>query len=157
MGTKHKSHIYSIEQKETAKELYMQYRPFLEIAAETGLSIYAINWYARKYWRQERDLAKTQVIQLLGEQKAKAFAEIGMHGMDLLVRSLREHSKNGTILSVKEAFALSNIITNIDKIVRLDEGAPTDIISDMKPSTREEVIEVINVDPFFKRLPGGKE
>jgi uncharacterized protein YjcR len=152
-----KSYVYTKDQIEKAHQLYLKYTPYEEMAAMTGMSVYAMKWYAKKGWRKERDLLKSQIIDLLGESKAKSFAEIGKHGMDLLVRSLQEHTRNGTILSVKEALALSNIITNIDKIVRLEDGLPTDIVKDIMPADQSEIIELVQADPFYKQLPAKKE
>lgn len=152
-----KSYVYTKDQIEKGRLLFLQYRSYEEISEMTGMTVYALKWYAKKSWRKERDMHKNQIIELLGESKAKAFAEIGMHGMELLCRSLREHAKNGTILSVKESFALSNIITNIDKIVRLEDGLPTDIVKDIAPADQGEIIELVQADPFYKRLPAKKE
>jgi len=44
---------------------------------------------------------------------------------------------------------LTNIITEIDRIIRLDDGEPTDIISEHKPVTVIELREKLKKDPFF--------
>lgn len=148
-----KARAYTQEQVEMGRRMYMDYKTNQEISIATGMSIYAVKFWAKKYWKIERDLHKSQIIELLGDAKGRAFAEISMYGMELLVRSLKEHAQNGTILSLKESFALSHILTNIDKMIRLDDGTPTDIIKDIKPADRGEIIQLVQADPFYKKLP----
>lgn len=151
-----RTRVYTKEQILAAQDMYMNYKSLAEICAMTGMSIYAVKFYSHKYWRKERQLSKSQILDLLGESRGKAFAEISLYGMELLVRSLKDHAKNGTVLTIKESFALSHILSNIDKMVRLDSGEPTDIIKDIKPADRGEIIQLIQSDPFYKQLPANK-
>lgn len=50
--------------------------------------------------------------------------------------------------TMQEARMASDIMSSLDKITRLDEGNPTDIISDDKPLTITEVQKKIAKDPF---------
>jgi len=153
MHKESRARVYSREQIEKGRDMYMQYKSYMDIAAETGMSIYAVKFYCKQHWKKDRELHKSQIIEVLGETRGKAFAEISIYGLELLVKSLKDHAKNGTILSVKDSFALSHILTNIDKMIRLDEGNPTDIIKDVKPADRGEIIQLIQADPFYKQLP----
>ena len=44
---------------------------------------------------------------------------------------------------------LTHIVSEIDKILRLDEGEPTDIIAEHKPATIIELQEKLKRDPFY--------
>ena len=48
-----------------------------------------------------------------------------------------------------EARNLTTIVSEIDRILRLDDGEPTDIISQHKPATVIELKQKLKADPFF--------
>lgn len=56
-------------------------------------------------------------------------------------------------VSLKDAKTISEILGTLDKIIRLDERSPTEIIKVDKPASLEEVREFIRMnDPFLQRI-----
>ena len=63
---------------------------------------------------------------------------------------VRIKADNPEELKAHEAKALMDIISNMDKIMRLDAGSPTDIIEETKPVDVIEIRKkILKADPFL--------
>ena len=140
---------YEEAQVAAAREMYLRYVPLKRIEEATGIILGTIRYYADSKWRKEREAAKSDLIDALSDSKRVLFTKIVAYGLDTLANSLQKLKEDDVALSPKEMSAISGIITDIDKIVRLDEGNPTEILANTKPTTIIELKKRLTAaDPF---------
>lgn len=139
-------------QRELARNLYMSYQSRDEIVEKSGMSMSSLKYYIHKSWYKEREASKYQMVQALSDSKKKVLTSIVSDGLELVARSMKEWVRSGKVLTPKEADSISKIITDADKISKLDEGSPTDILGEIKPATYVEIREAreraLELDPF---------
>jgi hypothetical protein len=139
--------VYTSAQTDMAKAMFMNYKTYNEIANATGINPYTVRQKCGK-WKKERDVQKYEVLKALVDHKKQFFVDLTTSGLELLVRNIKDLNNEKATLSVKELASISDIITNIDKIIRLDDGTATEIVTEIKPATREQIVELVRNDPF---------
>lgn len=132
----------------SAKEMYFQYLPYKDILKSTGMTLGALQHYASKYWRREREQFKGELLELMSERKAHFFSEISRYGLEIVLRGLKERVEAGATPTPKEMQAIMSVLNDIDRITRLDRGDPTEIVEEHKPATIVELREALSKDPF---------
>jgi hypothetical protein len=148
MGTPTK---YTPEQIALAKKMYMQYRSHKDIMSATGIGRQSLTHHIGTSWKNERELMKREVFDALAEGKRAAIAQITSDAIYSLQRFFREIASGESPLDARSAEKVSNILTNIDKIMRLDDGSPTEIVETINPATMKELKETLKeVDPFIE-------
>lgn len=138
---------YTPDQLDMAKKMFMAYKSRKEICEATGIAVNTFPDYAKK-WIPERDLLKSEMFSALADSKKRFFVDLAQNGLELLVRSIKDLNRSGETLAPRELKEIAAIITEIDKIIRLDDGKPTEIVESLKPATRESIIELLKTDPF---------
>lgn len=138
---------YTDEQIALAKSLYMAYKTRKEIAEASGINIKTLPDYIEK-WHPERELNKKEIFSSLADAKKRHFVDLANNGLEVLVRGVRELNRSGSPLSPRDLKEVAAVIEVIDKIIRLDDGKPTEITENIKPATRESIIELLKADPF---------
>ena len=137
------------DQLEYAKGKYMKYTPVAEIARELNVSRLTLQNYVNNSWKSERVLLSNQLSAELADSKAASITKIfssSYKGLESWVKKVTAPSYE---MKPHEAKTLMSIIESMDKITRLDQGSPTDIISDTKPISVVEIREkILNADPF---------
>jgi hypothetical protein len=141
---------YNDEQIEAAKELYFNYTPLKEIEEKTGVTVRSVKHYANRYWKEERETRKSDIIEALTESKKGLMFEITKNGLEVLNRAMSDLLKGDRPLTPREMTGIANIINDLDKIHKLDEGNPTDIVADIKPASIVEIKKLIESDPFME-------
>jgi hypothetical protein len=134
-------------QREMAKAMYMKYEPLSIIEASTGITVSNLKNYSRK-WKIERDAIRSEIIHALTESKRALMFSISKNGLEVLAKAMEDLRKGTRQLSPKEMSGIANIINDLDKIVKLDDGNPTDIIAEIKPSSTIEIRKLMAADPF---------
>lgn len=140
-----------------AKSLYMQGMSINEIQKQTGIPPKTLD-----KWRLGMNAHGDYTS--WAEQKAKAIADnakdlmlsnkaklvdIFTLGCDLIKRSLVARAMEEKPLDMKEARLVSEIITSLDKLNRLDSGKPTEIIEEAKPISLNELRDAVLKDKFI--------
>lgn len=139
--------------KEKAKALYMDYVPVAKIAREVGASRSTLQYHVHEYWRAERELKKAELMQALAESKSVEITSMTESAITIMKKALLELANREKAPTITEATQASNILMQIDKITRLDESKPTDIVSNSdKPLTIIEVQKKISLDPFADQI-----
>ena len=138
---------YSPETLATAKKLYLKYQPLSKICELTGMKLPALK-YRLKGWKEERESQKSEIIDALLDSKKSLMYEISKNGLELLNKGMRDLANSDREMTPSDVAKIAGVITDLDKIVKLDEGSPTDIIADIKPATIIEVRALLNQDPF---------
>ena len=147
------------EEQITLKQKYMEGYSINQLAKEFGLISQSLGYYVRSHgWDEERRLRRAELFRQFSDTKKAAFTEIYMDGTALL-RSAIEDAKREYLkgkLSIKEKLSLakqiSDVISQLDKIQRLDAGSPTDI-KEERPFVVKDIEARLRVDPFYQEPP----
>lgn len=142
------------ETKGRAKELYFTYRPHNEICAELKISSSLLaKWRTEESWDLERkNLDEGRINDLFAGRKLKLakLADISVNELERGLLALRERHLP---LTLSEMEKLSTILTNLDKITRLDLNRATDNVAvNLNVNGQlsvERIREIVHQDPFF--------
>lgn len=143
------SQVLTKEQKEYAKKQYMAYRTVSDIARELKVSRNTLQNYVNDTWRSERTLRRNELAAEFSESKASIMNHTfssSFKGVKAWVDKVTSPSYD---IKPHEAKTLMSIIESMDKISRLDDGKPTDIVSETKPVSVIEIKkQILQADPF---------
>ena len=137
-------------QLQAAKAQYMQYTPVAKIARDMGLRREKIAYYVRKVWKEERSIVKNELLSEIANNKAAQITEISGLTLQVIQEALTDLKNRPDPPTVLEAKNVAGIFSELDKIMRLDAGTATDIISEVKPATVIELKEKLRLDPFIE-------
>jgi len=131
-----------------AKVLYMDFKPLKDIAASTGINYRTLLYHSKK-WDGERNLMRNELLREISENKKAVLTSLTGNSLDCIDKAIKDLKFRQQAPTIHEARMLTNIVAEIDKIMRLDDGNPTDIIAEHKPTTIIELREKLKVDPFY--------
>lgn len=137
----------SVDEQEDMKKMYIEHYPLTHIAEKYDISRQSVSYHANKYWKEERDLMKADLFNHFSDTKKSSFVKISQDAIDVMTRALSHIKNNVEAPTLKDAKAAAEVISALDKIIRLDENKPTDITEDRA----FDVIELkkkFNLDPF---------
>jgi len=134
----------------------------LDIAEVLGVDIDTLRFYIfgedgtgsnpKCWYSLKKELNPTSVAIYI-KDKVKALEKTAGIAHNILAKSLIDLSKeveeNGKQLSIVDMKDLANIISSIDKIVRLETGKPTEV-HDFVTLSVHEAKQVLASDPFFQ-------
>lgn len=132
---------------EKAKALYMQYIPVTKIAEDLKVNRNSLHHYVDNYWREEREINRLEMLDYMTSGKKQDIMSMTGSSIKIIARALEDLARRAEPPSVREAAKVSEILTTLDKITRLDENKPTEITSD-QPFTVVEIREKLKLDPF---------
>lgn len=133
-----------------AKERYFNNESVSSIAKSLGINRNTLQNYVNQTWREERRLQAAELFQELASVKKSQFLKMTQSAITVLTRALNDIALRDEPPSMKEAKDVSAIMESLDKITRLDELKPTEIIANEKPITVIELREKLKVDPFLE-------
>lgn len=142
------SEIQSKYDLTTAKQMFMDFKPLKEIAKTLGIKYRTLVYHKNK-WEEERNLVRKEILRDLADNKRAILVNLTSNSLDCVDRAIEDLKKRDKPPTIHEARLLTNIISEIDRIIRLDDGEPTDIISEHKPSTVIELRAKLKKDPFY--------
>lgn len=156
MTTKNKPTFTKLskEKQEQIKQKYMEGYSGTQLAKEYNLVPQSLNWYINHHkWNEERRLARAELFQAFSDTKKAAFTGIYMDGTTLLKKAVQDALKEyDRVETIKERLSIakeiSQVIKELDKIQRLDDGAPTEI-KEERPFSITELKKELNKDPFY--------
>lgn len=156
-------------QKLKARELYLRYRTPKQIAKELDIPEMKVNnWIygsrdSSENWKRERDeLAKEVISETLDRysvRRKQYLPQILETSLALVLNAVQTRAKDmdASPVTLKEAEVISNLITNLDKLNRLDAGEATDIIQEKKATiTIEDLKKAVEKDYFLEVTPTGE-
>lgn len=132
----------------TAKELFMVFKPLTDIAQDLNIPYKTLVYHTSK-WKEERGLLRNEILKELSENKKTILSSLVGNSLECVDRAIMDLRNRDNPPSISEARMLTNIISEIDKILRLDDDKPTDIIAEHKPATVIELREKLKRDPFY--------
>lgn len=133
-----------------AKNLYMLYNSVSEVAKQTKLARSTVTYHVKKDdgWEFERNLLRAELLNKVQASRSADFAAMTSSTINVLKRALATLEAREEPPSVSEAKGAASILDILDKIDRLDQGSPTDIIQSDKIVTIGELQKKIRLDPF---------
>jgi hypothetical protein len=131
-----------------AKDLFMTFMPVVEISKELNIPYKTLIYHSNK-WKEERGLLRNEILKELSENKKAILTSLVGNSLECVDRAILDLRNRNRPPSISEARMLTNIISEIDKILRLDDGNPTDIIAEQNPSTIIELRDKLKRDPFY--------
>jgi hypothetical protein len=135
---------------EQAKERYFNDESVSSIARDLGVNRLTIQNYVNKSWKEEKALMAAELFQELARSKKSQFVKMTQSAIKVLTRALENMANRDEAPTVREAKDVSSVMEALDKITRLDEAKPTEIIANEKPITVIELKEKLSVDPFLE-------
>jgi len=142
------SEIQSKYDLKAAKAMFMDFKPLKEIAKVLNIKYRTLVYHKNK-WEEERNLVRKEILRDLADNKRAILVNLTSNSLDCVDRAIEDLKKRDKPPTIHEARLLTNIISEIDRIIRLDDGEPTDIISEHKPSTVIELKAKLKKDPFY--------
>ena len=142
------SEVQSKYDLDTAKSMFMDFKPLKEIAKVLGIKYRTLVYHKNK-WEEERNMVRKEILKDLADNKRAILVNLTSNSLDCVDRAIEDLKKRDKPPTIHEARLLTNIISEIDRIIRLDDGEPTDIISTNKPSTVIELKAKLKKDPFY--------
>lgn len=140
------------EAKALFREMFFLYKEEKEICEATGVT----SRIARRYIKEmlpEREAKEKELLSERIDPKMDQVAEtikVTIPSVKYLIEKFMEEVKTGdrkfTSSDIKN---LSDIVTNLDKLLRLDAGKATDILEFVPPSTVQELKTAIELDKFM--------
>ncbi|RLA65470.1 MAG: hypothetical protein DRQ88_09320 [Epsilonproteobacteria bacterium] len=99
-------------------------------------------YYLKKHHGESIPIKKYQ------ELKGQLFLQVEANALALLQKAIKVHLESDAVPSIQELKSLSGLISDLDKIGRLEEGRPTDIKYSVNFSP-EKILEIIHNDPMY--------
>jgi len=140
---------YDEEQIDLARSLYMEFKSPREIATATGIKYRTVLYHAKNNWAEDRNTLRHEILKEISENKKAILSNLTSNSLTCVDRAIATLKNRENPPTIQEARMLTNIIAEIDKILRLDDGTPTDIISEHKPATIIELKKKLKKDPFY--------
>ena len=131
-----------------AKELYMTFMPVVDISKQLNIPYKTLVYHTGK-WKEERSLLRSEILKELSENKKAILTTLVGNSLEIVDRVLKDFKAGKRDASITEARHIVSMITDVDKILRLDDGNPTDIIAEHKPATVIELRDKLKRDPFY--------
>lgn len=139
--------------KRYAYRMFLDYNSSEAVHEALNIPIRTLkHWIHQGLWTTQR--AKLQ--QLVGEESMKrhliTLDNITSDSLELIRDTIAAYKRTGTDL--QDALLISRIFMNLDKMLRLAQGQPTDVIgiqmqpTALPPKTAAEVARIIAADPF---------
>lgn len=141
--------------EKSARELYLQFVPNKEIARITGAPLdVVLRWISRGDWKNEKDAIIADDLARVRSSLVEyvdTCAQLTKNSVIMIAERVAELRAMGESLTLEEMKVLSSIVKDIDTIVRLEQGKPTEIrVSEFN---HDRVIELMRdtqeVDPFM--------
>jgi hypothetical protein len=132
---------------EKARKAYMDYIPVTEIARELGLNRNSLQYHVDKKWRDDREISRIELLDYMLAGKKKDIMSMTNSSIKIIARALKDLADSAEPPSIRDAAKISGILETLDKITRLDDNKPTEIISDQALTT-VEIRKKLMLDPF---------
>ena len=148
MAKKHKSlNDVSPAIRSQIKKEYMEYKPISQIARKYDIPRQSLQYYVSTKWREERALMRSQLFANFSEGKRVAFTDMSESAIEIMKRALKDLANRPEPPDIKEASKVADILASLDKIQRLDDNQPTDIMAE-KPMDIVSIRQKLSLDPF---------
>lgn len=138
----------SEEKQEEVKQRYLQGDSITSLAQNYGIARTSLSYHANRNWKKELELARAELFSHFSNSKKANFIKMSESAIKVMTRALEDMADRPMPPSIREAKDAAVILESLDKITRLDDGNPTDIIAE-KPISIKEIKQKLALDPFY--------
>lgn len=141
---------YTTEVKQKALAMHLHLCTVKEISNALGIEEKVIKeWVGSKNWvTEKRKVIKQLFGNLYSRRKDNVENIIGL-GLGIMERALADIHASGQPLTVSDLQRMMSILSDANKMLRLEEGKPTDIMAKLDFKTaKKKIKELIDSDPF---------
>ena len=135
--------------KNKMKLKYMSYESIAKIAREFNVNRTTLQYQVNTYWMVERDQAKADLYNEFNDTKKLNSTRMQNSAISIMVKALEALDQREFPPTMQEARQAKEIFETVDKITRLDEGAPTEITGE-KAVAMKDIQAKLDLDPFKK-------
>ncbi len=147
---------YPDETREQAKQLYMAHVPLNDIASQLKVPTATLSqWRSRDGWLAERETADESLAADIVSSRKLTLARIAKASIDQIDRTIKHIAERAEPATVAEAEKLSVLVSNLDRVARLDNKEATENVSVKVKAemTVDRIREVIQQDAFMSSEP----
>jgi len=137
------------ENQERLKQAYLEGESVKSLAESYGLKRTSLSYHANKYWKEELKLLRSELFESFSSSKRANFIKMSNSAIKVMSKALEELAIREHPPTIREAKDATLILESLDKITRLDDGNPTDIIAE-KPISIIELQKKLQQDPFYE-------
>lgn len=151
MASKERKRI-STRKLNQARAMYMEYKTLGEISRALDIPKTSLSYHVNKKWKADRQIQRMELFDAMSDAKKEHFAGIANNTVVILSRALNHLVTREEPPSVVEAQKAADIMSTLDKIIRLDENRPTEVTATSEaPVTIEVIQEKMSYDPFSEQ------
>jgi len=146
------------EKKDQARELYFNFVDQKEICKKLGLKRETLkNWvndskrYKNSGWSKLRTDLVYAALKSSFEQRGFVISKMWSASLPWIYNSIIHHINGKKILSLPEMLIVSNLLSSLDKVFRLDTGQSTENIDvkKLEPLSLTEIKKILESDYFI--------
>jgi hypothetical protein len=135
--------------QERAKQLFLEGESISSISTQFNVARSSLSYHANKHWKKELDLQRAELFSHFTKSKRANFIKMSESAIRVMTRALEDMAHREIPPTIREAKDATVILESLDKITRLDDGNPTDIVAE-KPISITSLKEKLMLDPFYK-------
>ena len=139
------------EEQELMKQKFLNYIPISKIAREHGVARTSLQYHATNHWTPVRESMRAETFTEFMDTKRESFVKMSKTSMSIIKSALQDLATRDVPPSMREAQMAVNVLVELDKITRLDDGNPTEITAE-KPVSIESVKKKLALNPFEKEV-----
>lgn len=141
--------IDKTKERNQAEKLYFEHKTPSQIAKQLGLDPKTIyRWVSAYGWKEQREGAKDALIEQVAFSKKEKIEGIYEVSLDWIMQSIKNLRDTGHKLEPTEMKQLTGMITDLTKLVRLEEGQATEIVG--TAVSMEDVRKALEKDDFIE-------
>lgn len=135
------------EKQNEVKDKYLAGESLTSLAKEYGIARTSLSYHANKNWKVELELQRAELFSHFSKAKKANFIKMSESAIKVMTRALEDIADRDIPPSIREAKDAAVILESLDKITRLDDGSPTEIVAE-KPISITELKAKLLLDPF---------
>jgi transposase-like protein len=137
------------DQKERLKQQYLEGASLSDLSNRYGIARTSLSYHANKKWKQELELQRAELFSHFSKSKKANFIKMSESAIKVMTRALEDMADRDIPPTIREAKDATVILESLDKITRLDDGNPTEIVAE-KPISITEIKAKLKLDPFYE-------
>lgn len=137
--------------KRLAKRLYLRYTPHEKICDVAKVNQRQLRRWVSEGWKKERERLEQRITDEVENASFEKLKQVHKLSCDMLSWGLTEKFKEWksgeTSPTIYEIKTVADIVSNVDRLNRLDAGKATDIHATVTP---KEIMQVFINDPYMR-------
>lgn len=138
----------SPEIQDRIKQKYLEGESLSALARNFDIARTSLSYHANKNWKHELELQRAELFSHFSKSKKSNFIKMSESAIKVMTRALEDMAERDIPPTIREAKDAAVILESLDKITRLDDGNPTEIVAE-KPISITEIKAKLKLDPFY--------